>query len=173
MSEDAAALTPAELRAWTRPALVRLLRVVTGDDRHLEEPVAWLAARTGLVTVRPEDRRQELALRDPEGRVFAGARTHYGQTAEDLWLAWLDDRGWTVAYDVFDKRRATSPSGRAYYWHGWYLARDADEALVVACSREGYDVAAELAASERLLRWLCGERAEAETLTLRDATHQG
>lgn len=142
-------------RAWTAPALVRLLHVVTGDRRHLEEPVAWLSARTGLAVVwahRDSDE-PELGLRAPNGEPAGWARWMFAETAADLWEAWLGERGWSFAAGRY---AATSPSGRDYPW-GLSVREDVTDALVVAFAREGLDLPAELAASDVRRRELLGD----------------
>ncbi len=141
-------------RTWTAPAVVRLLRVVTGDDRHLEEPVAWLSERTGcdVVWSRRDSDEPELGLRAPNGGPQGWARWMFAEKAADLWEAWLGERGWTFAGGRY---RAVSPSGQEYPW-GLAQREDPSETLVVACAREGFDLRAELAASDRTLVRLLG-----------------
>lgn len=158
------ALTPAEHRARPRPALVRLLRVVTGDDRHLEEPVAWLCGRTGYGVHR--ERRSPTGAhggalvlrREGDDGVARGYAEHeYHRAVSALWRAWVADRGWTFPSGT---EGAVAPSGALYRWptrDDWQLP----EAVVVACGREGANVREELAASEWLLRRVCGEGVEA------------
>lgn len=145
-------------RTWTAPAVVRLLRVVTGDDRHLEEPVAWLCGQTGCDAVWSyrDSVELELCLRAPDGQPAGWARWMFAETAADLWEAWLGERGWTFAGGRYCW---TSPSGHEYSW-GLAHREEPSETLVVACAREGVDLRAELDASARVLARLLGFPAE-------------
>lgn len=159
MNPSAVTLPVGVHAVWVRGALVRLLRCLTGSDRHLDDPAGWLAERTGAETVwrmvgegRPAPR---LVIRRDDD-VIEDALGRYRGTVEALWVEWLGERGWErcATHSPFARVvRYRSPAGGAYLWH---RAEDAglSEAALVALSREGFRAADELERSHRKLRRL-------------------
>lgn len=152
--ERVTSLPVSVLQTWTAPAVCRLLRVVTGDDRHLEEPVAWLAARGAPMVY---DGGYAVVL--PDGaKVFALG--HFRDAVCEAWRGWLVERGWERE-DAHEFDRVVpmlrSPSGRAYVWDP--QAERPCEALAIALFRERIDVAAEMARGAKIVdriieRWV-------------------